>query len=260
MNKKQNLFLKYELPLFLLLTYILSWWSAPLRNGSIIPYGPAIAALIVLGVTAGRQGLGQLWRRVTNWRVPFVWLIAGPAVILGYHAVGFVISLLLGLQVESLPHISSGTFLELLLLGGLWEEPGWSGYLLPKMRERFASHPNGLLFAALVTAVFRAIWHLPLFLYGHIPWFDIFVFSFAFQLLIAWVFHRSGGSVLAVMLLHFVSNLMGSFTYPIFTGMAHTTYTALFMGTACLVALIILLSGGLSSERAKVKVLQASTD
>jgi hypothetical protein len=257
MNKKQDLFMKYELPLFLLLTYILSWWSAPLRNGQIIPYGPAIAALIVLGMTAGRQGLGEWWRRVTNWHIPFVWLSAGPAIILGYHAVGFVMSLLLGSQVASLPHISSGTFLELLLLGGLWEEPGWSGYLLPKMRERFASHPNGLLLAALVTGVFRAIWHLPLFLYGHMPWFDIFIFSFAFQLLIAWVFYRSGGSVLAVMLLHFVSNLMGAFTYPMFTDMAHTTYTALFMGTACLVALIIVSSGRFSPERAKGPIWQA---
>lgn len=260
MNNKQNLFSKYELPLFLLLTYALSWWSAPLMNGQLIPHGPAIAAIIVLGITAGRQGLGELWRRVTNRRIPFVWFIAGPAIIVGYHVVGLVINLLLGAQVVSPPHISSGIFLELLLAGGLWEEPGWSGYLLPKMRERFANHPNGLLIAVLVTGVFRGIWHLPLFLYGHIPWFDIFVFNFAFQLLIAWVFYRSGGSVLAVMLLHFVSNLMGSFTYPMFTDAAHTTYTALFMATACLAALIILFGGGLSSGNTKARIWQQALD
>jgi membrane protease YdiL (CAAX protease family) len=124
------------------------------------------------------------------------------------------------------------------------------------MKERFASHPNGLLLAALATGLFRAIWHLPLFLYGHIAWFDICIFSFAFQLLIAWVFYRSGGSILAVMLLHFASNLMGSFTYPMFMGAAHTTYTALFMAAACLVALTILWRGGLSSEGVKEKQWQ----
>jgi uncharacterized protein len=108
------------------------------------------------------------------------------------------------------------------------------------MKERFADHPNGLLVAALVTGVFRSIWHLPLFLYGHIPWFDIFIFNFAFQLLIAWVFHRSGGSVPAVMLLHFVSNLMGSFTLPMFTGAEHTMYTALFMAAAAVFALALI--------------------
>ena len=240
MNKPQTFFQKYELPLFLVLTYALSWWSAPLMNGQLIPYGPAIAALIVLGITAGRQGLGELWRRVTRWRIPFVWFIAGPAVILGYHAVGFAVNMLMGAQVISPPHISSGTFLELLFLGGLWEEPGWSGYLLPKMKERFATHPNGLLLAALVTGVFRSIWHLPLFLYGHIPWFDVFTFTFAFQLLIAWVFYRSGGNVLAVMALHFVSNLMFPFTYPMFTGAEHATYTALFISAATVFALALI--------------------
>jgi hypothetical protein len=248
MNKSQSISTKYELPLFLLLTYALSWWSAPLMNGQLIPHGPTFAALIVLGITAGREGLGELWRRMTNWRIPFVWFIAGPAVILGYHAIGFTVNVLMGAQVMSPPYISPGTFLELLLVGGLWEEPGWSGYLLPKMQARFANLPNGLLIAALVTGVFRCIWHLPLFIYGHIPWFDIFIFNFAFQLLIAWVFYRSGGSVLAVMLLHFVSNLMGSFTYPMFTGAEHSTYTALFMSAAVLSALILILKSQFKRE------------
>jgi membrane protease YdiL (CAAX protease family) len=238
--KPQNFFAKYELPLFLLLTYALSWWSAPLMNGQLIPHGPAIAALIVLALAAGRQGLGAWWRRLTHWRVPAIWYLAGPMVIVSYHIVGFVMTLLWGAEFISPPRMSLGIFLELLLLGGLWEEPGWSGYLLPKMKERFGHQPNGLLIAALVTGVFRSIWHLPLFLYGHIPWFDIFIFSFAFQLLIAWVFYRSGGSVPAVMLLHFVSNLMGSFTFPMFNGADHTLYTALFMAGATLFALVLI--------------------
>jgi hypothetical protein len=117
------------------------------------------------------------------------------------------------------------------------------------MREHFADHHNGLLLAALATGVFRAIWHLPLFLYGHLPWFEIFVFSFAFQIIIAWVFYRSGGSVLAVMLLHLTSNLMGSFTYPLFEGPAHTSYIGLFMAAACLVAVSIIVAGGMSPTR-----------
>jgi hypothetical protein len=116
------------------------------------------------------------------------------------------------------------------------------------MKERFQNHPNGLLRAALVTGIFRCIWHLPLFLYGHIPWFDIFIFSFAFQIIIAWVFYRSGGSVPAVMLLHFVSNLMGSFTFPMFAGTDHMLYIALFMGAATLFALTLIWRSQLKSE------------
>jgi hypothetical protein len=222
-------------------------------NGQLIPYGPALAAIIVLGFTVGRKGLSELWRRVTKWHIPFTWFIAGPAIIVSYHATAFVANLLLGAKLATPPHLSWGVFLELLLIGGLWEEPGWSGYLLPKMQEGFANRPNGLLLAAVVTGVFRSIWHLPLFLYGHIPWFDIFVFNFAFQLIIAWVLYRSGGSVLVVMVLHFVSNLMGSFTYFMFEGEAHITYTALFTAVACLVAVVLIFSGGFSQRARSAK-------
>lgn len=239
--QSQSFLQKYELPLFLLLTYILSWWSVPFAEGRIIPHGPALAALIVLGFTVGKQGLGEWWRRVTDWRVPSVWFLAGPAVIFGYHAIAFILSMLLGAEVVSPPQLSTGTFLMLLFVGGLWEEPGWSGYLLPKMKERFAHLPNGFLIAALVTGFFRSLWHLPLYFYGHIPWFDVFIFSFAFQLIITWVLSRGRGSVLAVMLLHFVSNLMGSLTHPMFTGAERTTYNALFMSIAVLFALALIL-------------------
>ena len=239
MSKYQSFFTKYELPLFLILTYALSWWTVPLMNGQLLPQGPAFAAVIVLGITAGRPGLSALWRRVTQWRIPFVWFIVGPAIILGYQAIGFVLNLLFGAQVASPPYISWEIFLELLLVGGLWEELGWSGYLLPKMQARFDNRPNGLLIAVLVTGIFRIIWHLPLFLYGYTPWFGFF-YIFAFQLIVAWVFYGSGGSVLAVMLLHFVDNLTGSgFMSQVFTGAEWRSYYAIFTTLASLVALAI---------------------
>ena len=253
MSKTENFFSKYQLPLFVFLAYLLSWWGVPWTDGQLVPYGPALAAIIVLGMTAGRVGLRELWMRITHWRIPIVWFLAGPAVILSYHMAGLVAILLLGVKPISAPQISWGIFLELMLLGGLWEEPGWSGYLLPKMQMRFVDRPNGLLLAALATGVFRGIWHLPLFFYGHIPWFDIFVFNFAFQIIIAWVFFQSGGSVLAVMLLHFVSNLMGAFMYPMFPDAVHTAYTALFMAAACVAALIIIWNGGLLVQKSSVQ-------
>ena len=249
MKTNQSFFTKYQLPLFLILTYALSWWSAPLMKGALIPYGPVLAAIIVLGITVGRKGLRELWQMLTHWRIPYVWFLAGPAIISSYHAAGLIANLLLGAKLALPPHLSWGILLELLLIGGLWEEPGWSGYLLPKMQERFSGRPHGLFLAAIVTGVFRGIWHLPLFLYGKIPWFDILIFNFAFQLIITWVFYRSGGSILAVMLLHFVSNLMASFTHPMFEGAAYITYTALFMMAACITAVILVLSGGLSERQ-----------
>ncbi len=246
MNTIRSFIKKNPIVTFAFLAYLLSWWSVPFADGRLIPYGPALAAVIVLASTAGRQNLGNLWRRVTHWRVAWYWYLIGPGIIAGCQSVAFVLNVLLGATVKSYPALPSmGTIITLLLLGGLWEEPGWTGYLLPRLQERFANRSNGALLAALVTGVFRAIWHLPLYIYGHIPWFDVLVFSIAFQLIIAWLFNRSGGSVLIVMLFHLASNIFGAvFNSSMFTGTEWTNYSALFMALAALVALGILWRSG----------------
>jgi hypothetical protein len=241
MNTKQTFFQKFELPLFLLLAYLLSWWSVPFANGGIIPHGPALAAVIVIALTAGKQGLREFWARLTNFRAGWRYLI-GPAIIAGYLLAAFVVNLLLGATVTSpFPIPSAGTMLVLLLMGGLWEEPGWTGYALPKLQARFAPHAYGTLAATLVMGLVRSLWHLPLVLYGSIEWYDALIFSFAFQIIITWLYNRSNGSVPAVMVFHYASNVLaGSVMLQAFTGGERETYYILFVAFACLAALTIL--------------------
>jgi len=230
---------RYEMVFFFLLTYLLSWWSAPLMSGALIPQGPMFAAVIVIALTLGRPGLREYWKRLTNWRAGW-WYLIGPLVIVGYSGIALFTNVLMGATLAETPHwLSMGTFVQLLLVGGQWEEPGWTGYALPKLEKRFANHSNSMLIAALVLGVFRALWHLPLFLYGKMYWFDIFVFSFAFQLIIAWLYNRSGGSVPAVMGFHFTSNVLGSILFPVFVGAERLTFYAIFMSLAVLLAVTI---------------------
>ena len=235
----KNFLNRYELVFFFLLTYLLSWWSVPLMNGAIIPQGPAIAAVVVTGLMAGRHGLRNFWQRLTHWRAGRWYLIA-PLIIVGYTGIAYVINLWSGATLVEMPHwLAMGTFVQLLFFGGQWEEPGWTGYALPKLRERFANRPNGAWSAALLLGVFRALWHLPLFLSGKIYWFDIFVFSFAFQFLIAWLYDRSGKSVPVVMLFHFLSNILGAILFPAFEGTDRFMFYALFMSLAVCFALAL---------------------
>jgi hypothetical protein len=247
MNNLNNFIKRHPIVTFVTLAYLLSWWSAPFANGQIMPQGPAVAAVIVLAITSGRSGLRSLWHRITRWRVAWYWYVVGPGIITVYIAGAYVLNRLMGAGVNNSPQfLAIGTLLELLLLGGWLEEPGWSGYALPKLQERFANRSNGTLLAALGTGVIRAIWHLPLFLYGHIPWFDVVVSSIAFQLIIAWLFNRSGGSVLIVMLFHLASNISGAvINRSVFTGAEWTNYYALFVALQSLIALGILWRTGL---------------
>lgn len=231
---------KHQLVIFFLLTYLLSWSSVPFAKGGLLPYGPAIAAVIVLGVAGGLQGLRALLARITRWRVRWYWYALAPLIVVGYQSIGFVLNIMFGAAIVRPPQLSIGTVVQLLLLGGMWEEIGWSGYALPKLTEHFASRPNGLLIGILALGAFRALWHVPLLASGAVFWFDVLFFEFAFQIIIAWMFIRTGGSVPVVMLLHFTSNLVGALTANVFSGADRTGYYALFMAVACAFAVAIM--------------------
>ena len=250
----KQLLKRYELVFFFLLTYLLSWWSVPMMSGALIPQGPMFAAVIMIALTMGRPGLREYWKRLTNWRAGW-WFLIAPLIIIGYTGLALVINLLFGATLAETPHwLALGTFVQLLLVGGLWEEPGWTGYALPKLEERFANQPNGTWIAPLVLGIFRALWHLPLFLYGKMYWFDIFVFSFAFQIIIAWLYHKSGKSVPVVMLFHLISNISGALLFPVFVGAERLTFYALFVSLAVLVALALIWFSQIKLRQEKVEI------
>jgi hypothetical protein len=231
----KNFIQRYQLPSFFLLAYLLSWLSAPFMQGGETTWGLALAARIVIGTTLGVQGVRAYYQRVMNWRAGWWYLIA-PLIVLGYEGIALFINLALGAKLVTPHYASAVPFLLLVLFGGQFEELGWTAYALPKLRERFVNHPNGSLIAVFVLGIFRMLWHLPLFLYGRMNWFDIFIFTFPFQIIIAWLYDHSGGKVPVVMLFHFTSNVMAVVMAPVFLGADQVTFRAVFTLVATLFA------------------------
>jgi len=132
-------------------------------------FGPFVAAYLVIRRTEGAPGLAAFWRSLTNWRVgpsALALTIFSPVVFLALAAV------LVTVQTGSPPSLQAlatgrlGTMhavVDLVLvsaiLQGVGEEPGWRGYLLPKMLGRFQSLPATLLLFPVWW-----LWHLPFFL------------------------------------------------------------------------------------------------
>jgi hypothetical protein len=226
---------------FALLAYALSWWTAPIMQGAILPQGPALAAILVVALTEGRPGLRALWRRCTRWRAGW-WFLIGPAIIAAYLLAAFVLNLLLGATVATPPRLpGASVLLMLLVFGGHWEEPGWTGYLLPGLQDRHAGRPNGMLAATFWTGIARSLWHLPLVASGAIPWYDALIFSLGYQIILSWVYNASNGSVPAVMVTHYASNVLaGAIMLQTFSGSDRTTFYVLFIAFAWLIALAIL--------------------
>ena len=257
MNKTENFFSKYELPLFFLLAYILSWWTVPFLKGGLFPYGPSISAVIIIALTAGKQGMREFWSRLTNWRAGW-WYLAGPAIIAAYLLAAFIVNLVRGATVVSpFPFPSAVTWLILLFIGGMWEEPGWTGYAFPRLRQGFVDHKYPDLEASLLLGFLWGIWHLPLFLYGTLAWYDIFLFVPAIRVIFSWLYNKTNGSVPVIMVTHYSSNLLaGGMMLQAFTGRERTSYYILFVLFAGLAALIILLKDGLSLGKKSVRSVE----
>jgi membrane protease YdiL (CAAX protease family) len=210
------------LVLFFVLTFIITW-SILIPTLSFVPedsqtlfiipaaFGPFISAVITMGICNGRVALGQWLRQIFRLRVPVILYLAGafflPFVIGSLH---YVIYLILGGE----PDFSSAQpwylypinlLLVALLLGGN-EEPGWRGFALPALLERF--HP---ILAALILGTIHAVWHLPILgEYGtNLGW---YLFSLIpLTVVLNWFYLKSHKSVIPVMLLHASTNVVDNF-------------------------------------------------
>jgi membrane protease YdiL (CAAX protease family) len=178
-----------------------------------------LAAVLVTGLTTGTAGLGELWSRITRWRVRWKWwlfAIGGPlaAFILSLPVVrlvkgGWPDLRLLG-EANYLPDLGLGVVFVWLVTYGFGEEIGWRGFALPRL-QRTHSAARATLFLGLMWLV----WHLPAFLYlDTLEAMGLWVLpGFAFGVLCAavvftWLYNSTGGSVLIVAVWHGLFDLL----------------------------------------------------
>jgi len=103
-----------------------------------------------------------------------------------------------------------------LMTGGINEESGWRGFALPRLQRR-----HSVLMAAVIVGVFWALWHLP---YDLAPinrapslvWFlEYRIFwRVVFGVILAWLYNRTNGSLLALALFHPAMNAFGNSFSP----------------------------------------------
>ena len=202
---------------------------------SLSSYGPLIAAVIM----AGLEGtLRDWWTRVTNWRVggrgyrDLLLLIL--VIFLPFLAVGLFLGPIPSRGLLSAP---LGFFLPYLLyelLTSGMEEPGWRGYALPRLQERYSAKKS-----ALIVGLVWGLWHWPAFipLYFNIlkqPGASapaaviqaaiqalayIFTTILAASFIQTWLFNRTK-SAFPNLLLHGGSNAIGGYCLTILTSPA----------------------------------------
>lgn len=217
---------------FVALAYAIAWaWSWPLAfAGATVEQGqgwpthvpsllaPLLAAVVVVGFTTGRSGLGDLARRMTDWRLsPTSWLVvASPVVVLSLALIAMSLG---GKDLPSWTDFAGfnglpaygvlATALLVFVLNGLGEETGWRGFLQDRLQHRFSP-----LAATLIVAVIWAFWHAPFFFvlstYTGFDATTLVMFPLGLAsgaVVLTWLYNRSGRSILAVALWHTLYNM-----------------------------------------------------
>jgi CAAX protease family protein len=172
--------------------------------------GPSGAGLLMTSLVSGWPGLRELLARLTTWRVGGRWyavaLLAPPLMVMAVSlALSFFSSDLLPaiFITNEKPAVLSGVAAGLIV--GIFEELGWTGFAIPRIRRRY-----GVFSAGLLVGVLWGAWHFPMFwepdsFSGALPFGVLLVRLFswlpAFRILMVGVYERTG-SLLVAMLMH----------------------------------------------------------
>jgi membrane protease YdiL (CAAX protease family) len=171
--------------------------------------GPTLAAVIVIAVTEGRAGLGRFFKRYIQVRAGIVWwliVLFGILIALTLIATGILGLTVMTEFIRNLGLIIPTYLITLvvgIILGPLWEEPGWRGFALPRLQERY-----GPLISSTIIGVIWAVWHIPGYLGG---WMTssfpaLLIYCIGFSILATWIYNNTRGSILLMILLHSSSN------------------------------------------------------
>jgi len=227
---------KYQLATYFILAFAISWavqlplvarerdWmDAPIPYAIhyLVSFGPMLASVITTLAVDGRDGLKELWNRITRWRVGWGWTLVAILSPVGLFVLAACVARLvngtwpdlrlLG-QVNYLPYLGIGVLPLWLVTFGFGEEIGWRGFALPRLQKTRTAAS-----ATLILGLMWMLWHMPAFFYldtlekiglWMLPGFMFGVLCGA--VLFTWIYNGTGGSVLMVAIWHALFDLLAA--------------------------------------------------
>lgn len=184
------------------LTVLLAWLLPTV-------WAPTIIALAVTFLSNGVAGVKREVGRLRFSSGSGRWFAVGAAFPPLATALAIVSARAAG---DSGPFTPSSAILTMvmfqLMTGALGEELGWRGFLLPRIGKRF-----GAMAAAWLMAILWSLWHIAGFFlpgtphYQLIPLVPFLLFTVFFGFCLAFIFNRTGESILATILAHLALNV-----------------------------------------------------
>jgi membrane protease YdiL (CAAX protease family) len=232
--------------------------------------GPGVAGVLLTGLVDGRVGFREVRSQLLRWRVAAGWyavaLITAP---LSVMAALLALSLTSPAFVPGIVTCDDKTALLLIgifagLMVGIFEELGWTGFAIPRLRLRY-----GVLGTGLILGLVWGTWHFPVFFWGSgtpsgagtVPpalYLLVLLFSWlpAYRVLMMWVYDRTE-SLLVAILMHASLVASNAILAPLALGGAATVaYDLVWAAVLWLVVAAVALAnrGHLSRQPLRTRV------
>jgi membrane protease YdiL (CAAX protease family) len=222
---------RYPIASFFILTLVLGAGTLCLVIRGAIPVNLALssvlsaslAGIIMTALLDGKAGLKLMLSRVLIWRVSVGYWLFATLFLVPAFLFGSLLNQLFNGDPISLINMKPAfnilpMFVVFLIVAGLGQELGWTGFLMPRLQAHF-----GALASCLIRAALTAIWHLPLLIYSGfqpyaLPDFPYgvwmlqkgFLIAFSAMVMLSlpwsifytWMFNNTKGSLLLVATLH----------------------------------------------------------
>lgn len=234
-----NLLKRHPLISFFVVTYAISWIlflpGVAISQGWLDPsfgllrvlsgagnFGPTIAAFVLTAILYHRPGVRALLNSARPERITLRMIVAALLLPIGIRLVA-LLAVPLATRIDppaaDYPwYFAPIVFLVVLITAGIAEEFGWRGFALPHLQQRWSA-----LISSLILGVVWACWHLPAYLISGSVQQNIPVVSYIFgvigyTIVLTWLFNASHGSVLAVILMHTVTNTAHGYFQSLWIG------------------------------------------
>lgn len=175
--------------------------------------GPSLAGVLATGLFLGRTGLRDLGDRFLKVRVDSRWywiaLLTAPLVVSAVLTLLSIVSPVFRPGIvttnAAVAHLVTGVVTG--IAAGLFEEIGWTGFVVPRLRLRY-----GVFVTGLIVGLVWGAWHLLPIWWGSSDtagslsmaiYLPVMTLSFLppFRILMVWIYDRTG-SLLVAMLMH----------------------------------------------------------
>lgn len=260
---------QHPLFFFFLISYAFSWitvipfllaeWgilSGDYRLAFIVKsFGPFLAAYILIRLTEGKEGLSRFRSSFRQLRAGWVWYLLILLGIPGLILLGIILQPGTLADFQGMktgwPVFYLVNFIVVFFGGGpLGEEPGWRGFALPHMQQRY-----GPLWGTLFLGVLWTCWHLPDFLspsaqgggpgtglatfLTNFPIFLLMVIALA--ILFTWIYNHTRESIFLAILAHASINTPQLALVPLFPALDFTQLNLAILIAFGVPALLILI-------------------